>query len=1556
MAKGDARVKISIDDQFSAGIKRIQQALVRAQAVFQKTQLKIQVDTKSARGKIDFLKKNKLQQLVEAFNSTTVKVDLSTKSARGKIDFLKKDKLQQLRDAYEGQPIKVAFDTSGGLGSVNRAIKSISEKGKDLPKVKVKIAEIDPARLKTLKEAASAIRSITAAPKRASKAPDLTKTLNTIEAFIPKMASFARAIRESMGEVNRALRALDIARLKELNTLLREGQAASLSISKAFKELKGALETLKSAQATVAQGTRALGKAKEDAAAKAKKSKKEFGLVTSSLIGIIGKIPILRIGLKALGKGFGEATKPTLITRLRQIRFAFVDIGSILKTAFKFSPFGQLILQLGSALKLATELELKTAQIGTLLQGTGGAGNIAVGFDFTDPTSRDVALRALSSEIRNVAAESGQDFQSAFQAAYDAISSGVPANRLLEFLRTANKLAIGGVTDLGTATKLLVSVFQTTGRDFDKLESQTDSLFTTIRLGRTTADQLAGALGRVLPVAGKLEIDLDDLGGALAALTAGGLSTAEAVTALRNLLQKIQLPTQRSRLLAEDLGIALDATGLRESGGLVGYLKDLSIAAGDADRDLSVLFPRIRAQIALQSLLRGGGTATLESFIDPFAEKAGAANTAVEIISNTVDFQVKKLKATFSDFRVELIQEFLPAIVEFLSGVVEPFERIVDSLRSTNRQADRARLSISQSELPEIEKAARLQEIDQLQVNQRTENLKLVGQLLLDTISAAGSVVEAAIVTAARAVGFDVFSIEGTLGQTLDFFIGLFSRTVAQTLDFVFSGFGPFFQSIDPRLIPLTESDVEKNLKFVADALTDGNRDVRPILDVITRLDQRVPETGFRDRPLLNEQLDRRGGGQGFTSRLSLTARFEGAFDSLLEGLFARVEASNVRLDELEADPTSVLPKVRGGQGRVPRGRGDFEGLFEGSDPLRSEGFEQRLDELTKRSAQVIDKILEEFEDPFIIQGFEEFLDSVFFNKLPDKLFTFGTDQSLDDFELALTSLASRAEFLSDIQGLDAEKRLKRQQDADKLNELQKAAQQKLRDSFAQLVIAIEGSGGKFTAEIDRLTSDIEVLKEVVAPTVTAASVSDAAATVRNAGVNITADLAASSVPLEVLDFLLQELDKRLSDFDFTSLIGKPDAALETAVKGQIDTLAELLKIAEQVQRFRERDINDLELQLSRETERLAFRKEELKLLDLIADLEQRGDTRSKAKLVLLKPITEELIKQKRLQAEITRELRLQNEAAASFEAARALALSGARNIRAVDIDTVSQLDPEALRDRQIQLGGEQARLEKLIDDGGLDPTQLAQVQTQLAGVRDEFEAVNREIRIAGGGFDAIKAKLEELSLSLPTGLQVLTDAVTGLINGIAEGLTQLTVNLITDLINGTKNAGDALRQFFGNLLIQIGSAIIQAIILRTIMTALGLPVLPFNNGGPVVARNTGGPVPGPRGPDKDSVPAVLTPGEFVIQRSAVDKIGLPFLMALNGVGRAPSGFKGRMSPQVAGVSPMRFNMGGAVSGAGGASGAQPSYLLANESNAQAFLQGGRNQFISFLRENRNKF
>ena len=47
---------------------------------------------------------------------------------------------------------------------------------------------------------------------------------------------------------------------------------------------------------------------------------------------------------------------------------------------------------------------------------------------------------------------------------------------------------------------------------------------------------------------------------------------------------------------------------------------------------------------------------------------------------------------------------------------------------------------------------------------------------------------------------------------------------------------------------------------------------------------------------------------------------------------------------------------------------------------------------------------------------------------------------------------------------------------------------------------------------------------------------------------------------------------------------------------------------------------------------------------------------------------------------------------------------------------------------------------------------------------------------------------------------------------------------------------------------------------------------------------NSGGQVPG-RGPNKDTIPAMLTPGEFVMSRGAVDKFGTDTLASMNAMG-----------------------------------------------------------------------
>lgn len=75
--------------------------------------------------------------------------------------------------------------------------------------------------------------------------------------------------------------------------------------------------------------------------------------------------------------------------------------------------------------------------------------------------------------------------------------------------------------------------------------------------------------------------------------------------------------------------------------------------------------------------------------------------------------------------------------------------------------------------------------------------------------------------------------------------------------------------------------------------------------------------------------------------------------------------------------------------------------------------------------------------------------------------------------------------------------------------------------------------------------------------------------------------------------------------------------------------------------------------------------------------------------------------------------------------------------------------------------------------------------------------------------------------------------------------------------------------------------------------------------------RNSGGLIPG-RGPDRDTVPAMLTQGEYVIRRSAVDRVGVGYLDAIN-EGRAGFNSGGRVGRR----RPRAASSGSYIAGAG---------------------------------------
>lgn len=162
---------------------------------------------------------------------------------------------------------------------------------------------------------------------------------------------------------------------------------------------------------------------------------------------------------------------------------------------------------------------------------------------------------------------------------------------------------------------------------------------------------------------------------------------------------------------------------------------------------------------------------------------------------------------------------------------------------------------------------------------------------------------------------------------------------------------------------------------------------------------------------------------------------------------------------------------------------------------------------------------------------------------------------------------------------------------------------------------------------------------------------------------------------------------------------------------------------------------------------------------------------------------------------------------------------------------------------------------------------------------------------------------------------------------------------------------------------------------IAAILTPPEQPVMALAGGGvaymtvggfPSNAPRRQGPVPGPR-INKDIVPAMLTPGEFVMKRSAVTNYGLGVMYAMNEglVPRETFGDVGKIRkfadggataadipPKIEVTAPMQPPV--QQSAPPMPSGPVPAYIVANEQAMQNLLNGGRNAMIDFMRRNKS--
>lgn len=247
-----------------------------------------------------------------------------------------------------------------------------------------------------------------------------------------------------------------------------------------------------------------------------------------------------------------------------------------------------------------------------------------------DPVTFD--MDALTSALREQAVTFGSLPTEQAAAGYAIVSAGASsAAEAIDILNVANQLAVGGVTNVATAADGLTSVLNAYGDKIANATEASDAFFVGVRAGKTTVAELSASLGKVAPLAAQAGVSFDELVASVSALTKGGIQTTEAVTGVRAIMAAVVKPTKEASDLAAELSLNFSAAAL-ESQGFAGFMDLVVAATHGSSEQLAVLFGGVEALIPAMALAGQAGV-DFNEILGQMAEKTGATAEAFKRMS-----------------------------------------------------------------------------------------------------------------------------------------------------------------------------------------------------------------------------------------------------------------------------------------------------------------------------------------------------------------------------------------------------------------------------------------------------------------------------------------------------------------------------------------------------------------------------------------------------------------------------------------------------------------------------------------------------------------------------------------------------------------------------------------------------------------------------------------------------------------------------------------------------------------------------------------------------------
>ena len=309
--------------------------------------------------------------------------------------------------------------------------------------------------------------------------------------------------------------------------------------------------------------------------------------------------------------------------------------------------------------------------------------------DFAEAKVRSLGVNSeeLVAQLKDVSAElQGQaSVVDLTAAAYDVASAGF--NRAADasnVLKAASLGATGGFSDINTVANATTSVLNAYGLSADKAGKLVDGFIQTQNDGKIVIGEYANNIGKLAPLAASLNVPLEEINGAIAAVTATGINAEIGITGIRSALAKLGANSKEATDILKKYGVEINATTI----GQEGFVKTLEKLSKVSNKTDLLKIVGVEAGQVVAPLLND--LEKLNQLVENQGNASGVAARAQAEAANTIEGALKRVQTAFtnafSDQSAlgEALKNTLLVVAVTVEGLATAFNLIIAPIKAVS--------------------------------------------------------------------------------------------------------------------------------------------------------------------------------------------------------------------------------------------------------------------------------------------------------------------------------------------------------------------------------------------------------------------------------------------------------------------------------------------------------------------------------------------------------------------------------------------------------------------------------------------------------------------------------------------------------------------------------------------------------------------------------------------------------------------------------------------------------------------------------------------------------